>query len=403
MRNPSMAQRPTKGTKAKRASPRKRPSNRKRRKKPVSRFWPFVGLIGFLLALALAFFYLYRPSYDLQSLLNQRIDLIDKAIYSRLFKLGFSEKDVISRQSLPTRSGDLSWKTFSIELQLPERTPFSQIKRQMERDLTHVDRDVSLRFTEDPSQPRKIEVLVGDLLTHNLIFRPPKIRVPEKKVGPRVAIIIDDMGPNKRRAREVINLEAPLTLSFFPFSRNSRKLAQEALEKGKEVILHMPMEPKEFPEINPGKGALLMNMTEEELHRQIRENLDTIPSVKGVNNHMGSRFMEDEHRVGILMEELKARKLFFLDSRTTANTVGYRTAKELGIKTGERDVFLDNNRYDEAEIRENISKLLEIAKNEGKAIGIGHPHPSTIRSLREMIPTLKEKGIEIVPLSDLME
>jgi len=380
-----MAQRPTKGTKAKRASPRKRPSTRKRRKKPASRFWPFVGFIGFLLALALAFFYLYRPSYDLQSLLNQRIDLIDKAIYSRLFKLGFSEKDVISRQSLPTRSGDLSWKTFSIELQLPERTPFSQIKRQMERDLTHVDRDVSLRFTEDPSQPRKIEVLVGDLLTHNLIFRPPKVRVPEKKVGPRVAIIIDDMGPSKRRAREVINLEAPLTLSFFPFSRNSRKLAQEALEKGKEVILHMPMEPKEFPEINPGKGALLMNMTEEELHRQIRENLDTIPFVKGVNNHM------------------EARKLFFLDSRTTANTVGYRTAKELGIKTGERDVFLDNNRYDEAEIRENISKLVEIAKNEGKAIGIGHPHPSTIRSLREMIPTLKEKGIEIVPLSDLMD
>ncbi len=398
-----MVQRPTKGAKAKRASPRKRPSARKRRKRLASRFWPFVGLIGILLVLALALFYLYRPSYDLQPLLNQRIDLIDKAIHSRLFKLGFSEKDVISRQSLPTRSGDLSWKTSSIELQLPERPPFSQIKRHMERDLTHVDRDVSLRFTEDPSQRKKIEVLVGDLLTHNLIFRPPKIKVPEKKVGPRVAIIIDDMGPSKRRAREVINLEAPLTLSFFPFSRNSRKLAQEALEKGKEVILHMPMEPREFPGINPGKGALLMSMTEEELHQQIRANLDTIPFIKGVNNHMGSRFMEDEGRVAILMRELKERKLFFLDSRTTANTAGYRAARELGIKTGQRDVFLDNNRYDEAEIRENISKLLEIAKNEGKAIGIAHPHPTTIRSLGEMIPTLKEKGIEIVPLSELID
>jgi hypothetical protein len=146
-----------------------------------------------------------------------------------------------------------------------------------------------------------------------------------------------------------------------------------------------------------------MSMTDEELHRQIRENLDTIPSVKGVNNHMGSRFMENEHRVNILMQELKARELFFLDSRTTPNTVGYRTAKELGIKTGERNVFLDNNRYDEADIRENISKLVEIAKNEGKAIGIGHPHPSTIRSLRDMIPKLKETGIEIVPLSELMK
>lgn len=269
--------------------------------------------------------------------------------------------------------------------------------------MTHVDRDVSLRFTEDPSQPNTIEVLVGDLLTHNLIFRLPEVKVPEKKVGPRIAIIIDDMGPSKRRARQVINLEAPLTLSFFPFSSNSGKLAQEAFEKGKEVILHMPMEPKGFPETNPGNGALLMSMTDEELHRQIHENLDIVPFLKGVNNHMGSRFMEDEHRVNILMKELKARKLFFLDSRTTADTVGYRTARELGIKTGQRDVFLDNNSSDEAEIRKNISELAEIAKNEGRAIGIGHPHPATIRSLRDMIPRLKEAGIEIVPLSHLME
>lgn len=113
--------------------------------------------------------------------------------------------------------------------------------------------------------------------------------------------------------------------------------------------------------------------------------------------------MEDDYRVGILMRELKARELFFLDSRTTPKTVGYGIARELGIRTGERDVFLDNNSYDEAEIVRNISQLGEIAKKEGKAIGIGHPHPSTIKSLREMIPRLKEGGIEIVPLSDLME
>ncbi len=165
----------------------------------------------------------------------------------------------------------------------------------------------------------------------------------------------------------------------------------------------MPMEPHGFPGMDPGKGALLMNMTEEELHRQIHENLETIPHIKGVNNHMGSRFMEDDRRVATLMRELKGRNLFFLDSRTTSKTVGYRTARKLGIKTGERDVFLDNNSYDEAEIRRNISELAEIARNEGKAIGIGHPHPSTIRSLREMIPRLKESGIEIVPLSRLME
>ncbi len=398
-----MVQRSTRRAKPKKASVRKKPSTRRRRKKPSSRFWPFLGLIGLFLALGLIFLYLYRPSGRFQYQLNQRIDLLDNAIHSCLFDLGFSKRDILSRESVLRTSGTLSWKASSIELQLPKRTSFSQIKRHMKHDLTHLDRDVSLRFTEGPSQPSTIEVLAGDLLTHNLIFRRPKVRVPKKKVGPRIAIIIDDIGPSRRGARQVMNLEAPLTLSFFPSSSNSGKLAQEALEKGKEVILHMPMEPKGFPETNPGNGALLMSMTDEELHRQIRENLDTIASVKGVNNHMGSRFMEDEHRVNILMKELKARKLFFLDSRTTANTVGYRTARELGIKTGQRDVFLDNNCYDEADIRKNISELAEIAKNEGKAIGIGHPHPSTIRSLRDMIPMLRERGIEIVPLSHLME
>ena len=398
-----MAQRPTRRTKAKKASPRKRPSVRRRRKKTSSRFWPFLGLIGLFLVLGLIFLYLYPRPERFQYQLNQKIDLLDTAIHSRLFELGFSKGDILSRRSVPRMSGNLSWKTSSIELQLSEQTPFSRIKREMKRELTQVDKDVRLRFIEDPTEPGKIEVSVGNLLTHNLIFRRPKIKVPEKKVGPRVAIIIDDMGPNRRRARELIKLDAPITLSFFPFSRNSRKLAQEAVEKGKEVILHMPMEPYGFPEINPGKGGLLMSMTEEELHQQIRENLDKIPHIRGINNHMGSRFMEDEHRVSILMKELKARKLFFLDSRTTPKTVGYRTARKLGIKTGQRDVFLDNNSNDEAEIRRNISELAEIAKNEGKAIGIAHPHPSTIRSLQDMIPKLKEMGIEVVPLSDLME
>jgi polysaccharide deacetylase 2 family uncharacterized protein YibQ len=186
-------------------------------------------------------------------------------------------------------------------------------------------------------------------------------------------------------------------------SRNSRALAQEAFEKGKEVMLHMPMEPYGFPEKNPGKGALLMSMNERELHQRIEENLEALPFVRGVNNHMGSRFMEDDQRVSILMEELRERELYFLDSRTTAKTVGYGAAKKVGIKTGQRNLFLDNDSNDEAEIRRNIQELAKIAKAEGKAIAIGHPHPSTIKSLREMIPRLRESGIQIVPLSEIIE
>jgi len=391
--------RPTKRAKTKRSPVRKKPSTRK--KKPSKGVWPLLGLIGLFVILGLILIYLYRAPPRIQYQLNQKIDLLDKTIKSRLFELGFSKENILSRQSLPKMKGKLSWRASTIKVQLPTRISFSQVKREMKRDLTRLDKDVHLRFIEDPSKPKTIDVRVGDLLTHNLIFYPPK--VVEKKVGPRVAIIIDDMGSSKRRARELINLEAPITLSFFPLSRNSRKLAQEASEKGKEVILHMPMEPHGFPEINPGKGALLMSMAEGELHRQIHENLEAIPFIKGVNNHMGSRFMEDDQRVSILIKELKERNLFFLDSRTTPKTVGYRIAKKMDIKTGQRDVFLDNNSYDEAEIKKNILALAKIAKTEGKAIGIGHPHPATIKSLREMIPKLKKRGVEIVPLSQIME
>lgn len=399
MKRSLVPRRPTRRAKTKRPPVRKKPSRRK--KKPPTGVWPLLGLIGLFVILGLILIYLYRAPPRIQYQLNQKIDLLDKTIKSRLFELGFSKENILSRQSLPRMKGKLSWRASTIKVQLPKRISFAQVKREMKRDLTRLDKDVHLRFIEDPSKPRRIDVRVGDLLTHNLIFYPPK--VVKKKVGPRVAIIIDDMGSSKRRARELINLEAPITLSFFPLSRNSRKLAQEAFEKGKEVMLHMPMEPHGFPEINPGKGALLMSMTEKELQRRIHENLEAIPFIKGVNNHMGSRFMEDDQRVSILIKELRGRNLFFLDSRTTSKTVGYRIANKLGIKTGQRDVFLDNNSYDEAEIRNNILELAKIAKTEGKAIGIGHPHPSTIKSLREMIPKLKKRGIEIVPLSQIME
>jgi polysaccharide deacetylase 2 family uncharacterized protein YibQ len=301
-------------------------------------------------------------------------------------------------------SGRLSWKSSTIKVRRPEKISFPQIKSQMKRDLTRLDKDIHLRFIEEPSKRGRMDVRVGDLLTHNIIFYPPKVpKVKRVKRGPRVAIVIDDLGASKRRARELINLDAAITLSFFPLAPNSRQLAREASEKGKEVILHMPMEPHGFPEKNPGKGALLMSMTAGELQQRIQENLEAIPSVKGVNNHMGSRFMEDDQRVSIFMEELKGRKLYFLDSRTTPKTVGYDAAKKLGMKAGQRNLFLDNESNDEAEIGRNILELAKIAKTDGKAIAIGHPYPSTIKSLRKMIPRLRESGIEIVSLSEILE
>ena len=117
---------------------------------------------------------------------------------------------------------------------------------------------------------------------------------------------------------------------------------------------------------------------------------------------MGSRLMEDHEKVKIVLLELKRRKLYFLDSRTTPQSVGIHEAQGIGVKAMERSLFIDHS-LNEEDIKEKIEKLMRLSLSNGKAIGIGHPHPSTIKSIKEMIPKIKEKGIELVPLSAVME
>jgi polysaccharide deacetylase 2 family uncharacterized protein YibQ len=143
-------------------------------------------------------------------------------------------------------------------------------------------------------------------------------------------------------------------------------------------------------------------MDEEKLLRQLSKDIEVVPYIKGVSNHMGSRLMEDPEKVKIILSELKRRGLFFLDSRTTSQTVGLQTAESIGLKAMERTLFLDHS-SNESDIKQKLERLIEISLSTGKAIGIGHPHPSTIKSLKEMIPKMKEKGIDIVPLSSVME
>jgi hypothetical protein len=220
--------------------------------------------------------------------------------------------------------------------------------------------------------------------------------------GPKIALVIDDLGGENHLSRELLLLDAPVTFSILPLRTYSRHLAAEAPRKGKEVILHLPMEPHGYPKIKPGEGALLKKMNEEELLRQLAGDIDSVPNIKGVSNHEGSRLMEDSEKMKIILSELKRRGLFFLDSRTTPRTVGLQTAKSIGLKAMERTVFIDHN-LREDEIREKLEQLTRSALSRGFAIGIGHPHAITIQSIREMLPRAKGKGIEIVPLSALME
>jgi hypothetical protein len=143
-------------------------------------------------------------------------------------------------------------------------------------------------------------------------------------------------------------------------------------------------------------------MSKEGLRRQLLEDIEAVPYIRGVSNHMGSRLMEDPDKLKAILTELKKKDLFFLDSRTTTQSVGFQTARSLGVKSGERSVFLDHAQGEQA-VMQSLELLMQTALSSGKAIGIGHPHAATITSLKKMIPRIQEKGIQIVPLSELLE
>jgi polysaccharide deacetylase 2 family uncharacterized protein YibQ len=238
---------------------------------------------------------------------------------------------------------------------------------------------------------------------------PPSVKKEEGEPSPsrtggrpKIAIVIDDLGEDDHVSRELLHFDFPLTFSILPFATHSKPLAIEAPRKRKEVILHLPMEPHGYPKVNPGEGALLEEMSNERLLRQLSRDIESVPNIKGVSNHMGSRLMEDSEKLKIIFSELKRRGLFFLDSRTTPQTLGLQTARLIGVKATERTLFIDPSPGDE-KMKERLDQLMHFSLSTGIAIGIGHPYPATIKSLRELVQKIKEKGIEIVPLSELID
>ena len=230
----------------------------------------------------------------------------------------------------------------------------------------------------------------------------PKVTLP---ISPseglsRVAIIIDDLGYQRKLADAFLGLDAVLTFSLLPHSPFQEYIANFAHEKGAEVMLHLPMEPHEYPAIDGGPGMLLTGMEPDQLIDQLIEDLDAFPHIKGVNNHMGSRMTERSDQMRQIFTILKKRNLFFIDSLTTSQSVSRPSARLFQIPFGQRDVFIDH--FQEPDfIRKQIALLIRIAKARGQAIGIAHPHQMTHDILLEMLPKIK-KEVELVPASQLV-
>ena len=231
---------------------------------------------------------------------------------------------------------------------------------------------------------------------------PTPIKPPpsEKKQLPLVAIIIDDLGYDKKIAENLSELHASITFSILPHSPFQDSIARLSKDKGLETMLHLPMEPIEYPNVDPGRGTLLTSMTPDQLIHQLKENLNALPHVKGVNNHMGSKMTAESSQMYQIFSILKKRGLYFVDSRTSAQTLCKPSARLLQIPFAQRDVFLDHLQEPRF-IRKQVKELIRIARRNGYAVGIGHPHPATYQVLREMMPELL-KAVQLVPASKIV-
>jgi hypothetical protein len=377
----------------------------------------FIGLFIYLLYPILE--KVKNPSFDQRIF---KLDAIIRKEFSALNIPGDHIKVQTSRNKDKIRRG---WTSYLYEINLPSQYAFSDIQDRFYRAIRKVQGTVlevyhtktvfittlgieqtithTVRFIKE-SHPE--ENLLTDLDTlQSRSTRPtssPDTRALRDDVRPQVAIIIDDVGYNEEVVYRLLQLGERFTYAILPYLEKSAEIAQLLNEKNQEIILHIPMEPEESSFTDSYKGALWTHMSNEEIRRLVQQSIQAIPYIKGVSNHMGSRFTSQSEKMRAVLDEVKKFGLFFLDSRTTVHTVGYALAKRMGIKSLERNVFLDDEETLDA-IRNQLRRTVSLAVQNGKAIAIGHPRPITVEALRLVLPEFKKKNIEIVSLSRLIE
>lgn len=231
---------------------------------------------------------------------------------------------------------------------------------------------------------------------------PPEPRMPADFNGQaKIAIIIDDMGMAKSYTAEIIDLPAPLTLAFLPYADDLDAVTAKAKSHGHELMIHVPMEAMDKSQ-NIGPVGLKMAMDKDDFKNEFEGSIfNAFDGYVGINNHMGSRLTRDAQAMGWVMENLKSRNLYFIDSKTIGSSVAEEMAYQYGIPTASRDVFLDHFEDIEA-VNRSLHDLEKVAYRKGYAIAIGHPKPNTIRALKAWIKTLGDKNLTLVPVSSIL-
>ncbi len=358
-------------------------------------------LIGYLSILdrkqsPLPFEEIYTPSIEL----NRNIRLIDKAISDGFYKMGVPQEKIIFISVLPKKKVGYNWDFNSMEARIPDRSSIFQIGTEIKARISNLRIPTQIKIDKKSDNEITCNIYYKGLYTHRLRIILDTYPPPHPLSYPRVGIIIDDLGYDSSLANAFIRLDLPLTFSVLPFTPNTGLIAQKARKEGREIMLHLPMEPISYPDVNPGDGVLMVSMDKEMILEILNRDLSQIPFIAGVNNHMGSRFTESEKKMMIVLTELKRRGLYFIDSRTSGGSVAFEVAKRMALRTASRDIFLDND-LSENGLKIQMERLLSLARYKGWAICIGHPHKETLKLLKRYQSTLKNNA-QVVPVSNLV-
>ncbi|MBM3567589.1 MAG: divergent polysaccharide deacetylase family protein [Alphaproteobacteria bacterium] len=231
-------------------------------------------------------------------------------------------------------------------------------------------------------------------------WRRHAVAAPEAHGRPRIAIVIDDLGLDRKRALQAIELPGPLTLSLMSYARNLDELAALARLRGHELMLHVPMEPVSRAD-DPGPQALRLELEAEEFLRRLSWHLDRLDFYVGINNHMGSRLTADAWAMTMVADALRTRGLLLVDSRTAGASVAAEIARSRGVPSLGRDVFLDDIDDSQA-IHRQLEETERIARRHGQAIAIGHPRDRTLAALGPWLAAVPAKGLVLSPVSSLI-
>ena len=220
-------------------------------------------------------------------------------------------------------------------------------------------------------------------------------------VRPQIAIIMDDMGRRVSTFERLLAIDLMVTPAILPESDNATNAALLLQRSGREYMIHLPMQPKQYPQTSPGPNALLLGQSDEKIRQLLRRYLEKVPGAVGGNNHMGSRYTQEAGPMRVVLDELQQNGLFFVDSQTIGSSVAYDEARKLGVPTAKRHIFLDNEE-NIPYIRKQIRKMVRLAATKGKLVAICHPYPETLEALRLELPWLKQQAIDFVASSEIV-